>query len=564
MTVHFSLCTLCCMRSVLYPLVLSCCLSLAPVFCHAAPADTDGLRAPQLQSLLESEFAFQSGQFVRALAYYKDRTVESLSLAELERSSQIAIAAGDADWLRKMRDSPAASGQQELLRMHLSQSLQAGDEQAALSVWQALMALPEQRGVEIARQVIDAHSAQQAVLERVLARYAQIPGLSDAERYELFLYAIQWRQDALADALLQGVGAASGQARMAEVMNACLRVNQASCLAVIEALEPRDFDEIQRRSILALTRQSGFERQTSRWLMALPQDGGSYYQRIVLLGRQFDEAKAESLITEIGQDAELSGFQRVALQGSIAELRKDWPAAEAHYRDALAYGAPTTATIRLAVVLYRQNRKIEALELLAGIQANAALSDEIRRDAFATEIQFLQMSGQDPQSLSAGLDDIYRRALLAWPQANRVRYQYAMRLFSQGRVQEALDELQTVLQSAPADVDALNAYGYSLAKEMDRPRTAFKFIEQAFLIAPKRAEVLDSYGYVLHRLGRNSQALPPLQKAWDTTPSAVTAGHLAQVFWQLGDKRQAQSYLNKGLELDADEAELIKLKELLP
>ncbi|MBP7981764.1 MAG: hypothetical protein KAY90_02095 [Arenimonas sp.] len=534
------------------------------MFCHAAPADTDGLRAPQLQSLLESEFAFQSGQFVRALAYYKDRTVESLSLAELERSSQIAIAAGDADWLRKMRDSPAASGQQELLRMHLSQSLQAGDEQAALSVWQALMALPEQRGVEIARQVIDAHSAQQAVLERVLARYAQIPGLSDAERYELFLYAIQWRQDALADALLQGVGAASGQARMAEVMNACLRVNQASCLAVIEALEPRDFDEIQRRSILALTRQSGFERQTSRWLMALPQDGGSYYQRIVLLGRQFDEAKAESLITEIGQDAELSGFQRVALQGSIAELRKDWPAAEAHYRDALAYGAPTTATIRLAVVLYRQNRKIEALELLAGIQANAALSDEIRRDAFATEIQFLQMSGQDPQSLSAGLDDIYRRALLAWPQANRVRYQYAMRLFSQGRVQEALDELQTVLQSAPADVDALNAYGYSLAKEMDRPRTAFKFIEQAFLIAPKRAEVLDSYGYVLHRLGRNSQALPPLQKAWDTTPSAVTAGHLAQVFWQLGDKRQAQSYLNKGLELDADEAELIKLKELLP
>ena len=380
----------------------------------------------------------------------------------------------------------------------------------------------------------------------------------------MFLYAIQWRQDALADALLKEIGAANGQARMAEVMNACLRVKQAPCLAVIEALEPRDFDEIQRRSILALTRQSGFERQTSRWLMALPQDGGSYYQRIVLLGRQFDAAKAVSLAAEIGQDAALSGFQRAALQGSIAELRKDWPAAEAHYRDALAYGAPTTASIRLAVVLYRQNRKSEALGLLAGIQANAALSDEIRRDAFATEIQFLQMSGLDPQSASTGLEDIYRRALLTWPQAHRLRYQYAMRQFSQGRIQQALDELRTVLQSAPADVDALNAYGYTLAKEMARPRSAFKFIEQAFLIAPKRAEVLDSYGYVLHRLGRNSQALPPLQKAWDTTPSAVTAGHLAQVFWQLGDKRQAQSYLNKGLELDADEVELIKLKELLP
>jgi len=552
------------MRSVLYLLVLSCSLALAPGISRASPADADALRAPHLQSLLESEFAFQSGQFVRALAYYKDRPAESLSLAELERSSQMAIAAGDADWLRKMLESPVASGQQELLRMHLSQSLQAGDERAALSAWRALMALPEQHGVEIARQVIDAHSAQQAVLERVLARYAQTPGLSDGERFELFQYAVQWRQDALADALLKALGTANGQARMAEVMDACLRGKQAPCLAMIEALEPRDFDEIQRRSILAIARQSGFERQTSRWLMALPQDGGSYYQRIVLLGRQFDAAKAASLATEIGQDAELSGFQRAALQGSIAELRKDWPAAEAHYRDALAYDAPTTACIRLAVVLYRQNRKNEALELLSAVQANAALSDEIRRDAFATEIQFLQISGQEPKSVAAGLDDIYRRALLTWPLAHRLRYQYAMRLFSQDRVRQALDQLQTVLQTAPADVDALNAYGYALAKDMNRPRSAFKSIEQAFLLAPKRAEVLDSYGYVLHRLGRNSQALPPLQKAWDTTPTAVTAGHLAQVFWQLGDKRQAQSYLNKGLELDADEAELIKLKELLP
>ncbi len=101
------------------------------------------------------------------------------------------------------------------------------------------MALPEQRGVEIARQVIDTHSPQhQAVLERVLARYAQSPGLSDDVRYELFLYAIQWRQDALADTLQKGIGKANGQSRMVEVMNACLRGKQAQCLASIEVLEP--------------------------------------------------------------------------------------------------------------------------------------------------------------------------------------------------------------------------------------------------------------------------------------------------------------------------------------
>ncbi len=125
MTVHFSLCTLCCMRSVLSLLVFSCCLVLAPGITRAARPDAEGLRESQLQGLLESEFAFQSGQFVRALAYYKDRQADSLSHAELERSGQIAIAAGDADWLRRILASPAAVGQ-DLLRIRLSQSLQAG------------------------------------------------------------------------------------------------------------------------------------------------------------------------------------------------------------------------------------------------------------------------------------------------------------------------------------------------------------------------------------------------------------------------------------------------------
>ena len=139
-----------------------------------------------------------------------------------------------------------------------------------------------------------------------------------------------------------------------------------------------------------------------------------------------------------------------------------------------------------------------------------------------------------------------------------------MRLFNQGQVNEALQQLQYIIKAAPTDVDALNAYGYTLAKEMNQPRSGLKSIEQAFLIAPNRAEVLDSYGYVLHRLGRNNEALPALQKAWKLTPSAVTAGHLANVFLQMGDKQQAQDFLKKGLELDSQEADLIKLKEFLP
>lgn len=563
MTLHFSLCTLCCMRPIISLLVFSCCLALAPGMSRASLPATDDLHAAQLQGLLESEFAFQSGQFVRALAYYKSRPIEALSVPERVRAGQMAIAAGDSVWLRQMLASTTASGPLELSEMRLAEGLRTGNEQLSLRAWRALMAQP--RGVELARQVVEANSPQyQQALNRTLGLYALASDLSDGERYELFLYAVQWRQDGLADLLLQGIDKAGGQALMAGLMNSCLRGSQAQCLAKVEFLDPQDFDELQRRSVLSVTRRLGMERQAYRWMMALPQDGSSYYQRIVQLGRQFDEAASATLSADIDRDVGLTDFQRAALLGSNAELRKDWPAAEAHYREALALDSPTTASIRLAVVLFRQNRKSEALELLAGIQRDNTLSDEIRRESFATEIQFLQMAEPGGDAAAATLNDIYRRALAAWPRAHRMRYQFAMRLFSQGQVQQSLDQLQTILDTSPADADALNAFGYTLAKEMDRPRTALKPIEQAFLIAPNRAEILDSYGYVLHRLGRNDQALPPLKKAWDAAPSAVTAGHLAQVLLQLGDKGQARDYLDKGLELDAGEAELIRLKELLP
>jgi tetratricopeptide (TPR) repeat protein len=551
------------MRSVLFPLVFSCTLVLAPAVSRAALPDAQRLQTPQLQGLLESEFAFQSGQFVQALEYYKSRPVEDLSLPELVRGGQLAVAAGDSDWLRQILASPAASGALELSEMRFAEGLRAGDGQASLRAWRALMAQP--RGVDLARDVVESHSPlYRPELERTLALYTLASDLSEGERYELFLYAVQWRQDALADRLLQDIGTTGGQAVMAGLMNACLRGSQAQCLAKIDVLEPQDFDEIQRRSVLTVARRLGLDRQAYRWMMALPQDSSSYYQRIIQQGRQYDEATSAALSADIERDAGLTHFQRAALLGSIAELRKDWPAAEGYYREALARDTPTTASIRLAVVLFRQNRKSEALQLLADIQRDETLSDEIRRESFATEIQFLQLAAPGGNAAPALLNDIYRRALIAWPRAHRMRYQYAMRLFSQGQMRQSLDELQEILRMAPADTDALNAYGYTLAKEMDRPRTALKPIEKAFLLAPNRAEILDSYGYVLHRLGRNDQALPPLQKAWDAAPSAVTAGHLAQVLLELGDKRQAQDYLDKGLQLDASEAELVRLKEQFP
>ncbi len=568
MTVYFSLCTLCCMRPILLNLILPCFLVLAPSASRAAIVDSAGLSSQQLQGLLQSEFAFQAGEFKRALAFYQERPMASLSVEELVRSSQLAILTGDSDWLQRVLATPAsaAAGQQKaLLSLRFMLALRANDESAALPAWQALMALPNADGVDVSREVIDQHSAQfQAVLARTLQNYAQLPSLSNAELYELYLYAVQWQKSALSEQLLKRMPVTSNEAKIAQLMRVCFAEKSTACSVQMDALDPLNFDELERRSILGIAQQSGLDAQSYRWLLPQAQDGNSYYQRIVLLGKQWDDKKARSLAAEVEADAALNPFQRAALLGSVAELQKDWPSAEKNYREALALNTPTTAVVRLAVVLFRQNKLSEAMALLAKIQGDTTRSDEIRRDAFFTETQFLQLTGANSSTLQKDQNTVYQRALEVWPQAQHIRYQYAMRLFNQGQVNAALQQLQRIIKDAPTDVDALNAYGYTVAKELDKPRLGLKPIEQAFLIAPNRAEVLDSYGYVLHRLGRNNEALPALQKAWKLTPSAVTAGHLANVFLQMGDKQQAQDFLNKGLQIDSQEADLIKLKALLP
>jgi tetratricopeptide (TPR) repeat protein len=344
---------------------------------------------------------------------------------------------------------------------------------------------------------------------------------------------------------------------MAELIVDCIDGKADECIANLKTLSPDGLDDIQRRSVLAIAQGTGDSFQIQRWLKYLTQDSATFYQRIVGLSGNPNPAEAELLKTEIEANPAISQQQRAALLGSLAEIRKDWPVAESSYREVLAIEKPGSAALRLPVVLMQQNRRQEAYAELKSVQDNPAYSDEIRREAFRTEIKFNQILRVDDKVQNAA----YTRALAFWPDAQALRYQYAMHLFNQKQTEPALMQLQAVIKQAPANADALNAYGYTVAKDLGRPKQGFRSIEKAFLLAPEQGEILDSYGYVLHRLGRNQEALPYLQKAMKLTPSAVTAGHLAQVYMQLGDAIQAQDSLDKGLQLDRNNAELLALKE---
>ncbi|HWS41125.1 MAG TPA: hypothetical protein VN247_07555 [Arenimonas sp.] len=520
---------------------------------------------PQLQELIESEFAYQNGNFSQAFSYYKQRPFASFSQQELVRGAELALATGDAAWLQGMLNTPdgKSSQQQEILKIKLAQSIQLSQVAQIQQAWQGLIRLSESQGAKQARRIIlQNESENQSTLISALELYAKQTDLKQFELFELFQYAWQWDLDALAITLQNRLELNSSEARLVYALVACKAKITSNCVQRIEKLNSDDFDESQKSIVLQLARQSGDASQLQRWLAAQAQNGATYYQRIALLGKLMDKTKADALVAEIGRDADLSAFQRAVLLGSLAELQQQWSEAEGFYQQALLQKTPSTATIRLAVVLFRQNKNEQAFAWLEKIQKDTNLSDELRREAFLTEVQFYKLKSGAFNQQNA--NEVLLRALGVWPLAHRIRYQYAMRLVEQGQTKTSLAELEKILKFAPTDANVLNAYGYTLAKDFNRPKVAFKPIEQAYLLAPNRAEILDSYGYVLHRLGRNNEALQPLQMAWKLTPSAVTAGHLAMVYWQLGDKEQANDYLQKGLVLDKNDAELLQFKELLP
>lgn len=528
-------------------------------------AAVDSARLPSdavLEAALASEFLFQSGDFDTAFDHYRAQTPAQLGVQALQRSRQIARVLGDSAWLRQT-DALAESTETDIVSLvrRFGDAVRAGQAKQAAQYWRTLASTgPDGAGLLAARQTVVALSPDHtAVLQAALSAYAGLPDLDQEERSALFAWALQWQMTALAAQLESGFIPGSAQMRLARLAKSCDGASDKACSAALQDLTPDGLDENQRRLALALAERSADDAQVSRWFALLPQDSGTYYRRLLQLGRHADPQEAKRLQSQIAADAGLNAFQRAALLGSLAEIGKDWPTAESHYRDVLASGKPGAAALRLPVVLMQQRQRDAAYAQLHTVQDDPDYSDEIRREAFRMEIQFNRALQADAATRQA----VYRRALAYWPDAHALRYQYAMDLFESGSREQSLSQLRALVRQAPADADALNAYGYILAKDLDRPKAGFKPIRTAYLLAPGQAEILDSYGYVLYRLGRSLEALPLLQQAMRLTPSAVTAGHLAAVHLALGDTVQARQALDKGLQLDRTDADLLSLQERL-
>jgi Flp pilus assembly protein TadD len=152
-------------------------------------------------------------------------------------------------------------------------------------------------------------------------------------------------------------------------------------------------------------------------------------------------------------------------------------------------------------------------------------------------------------------------ALEAHPQEPDLLYSRALLAERLDRVDQAVADLEHILEQDPDNASALNALGYTLADRTERYVEAHAYIRRALEQRPEDPAILDSMGWVLYRLGRLEEAEDYLRRAYSRLQDAEVAGHLAVVLWERDRRDEAREILRRALERDPDDEDLRRLQQ---
>jgi tetratricopeptide (TPR) repeat protein len=218
--------------------------------------------------------------------------------------------------------------------------------------------------------------------------------------------------------------------------------------------------------------------------------------------------------------------------GQIAEEQKNFPEAMRWYDEITGGEQYLKAQIRHALVLSKQGKLDEARAYLRQIEVD---SDKARVQLLLTEAQLLRDANQQREAF-----DLLGDALQRMPDQPELLYDYAMLAEKLERMDLLESNLKKLISLQPDHAHAYNALGYSLADRNLRLPEAQVLLEKALELAPDDPFIIDSMGWLMYRMGKQSQALEYLRKAYAARPDPEIAAHLGEVLWVAGEHREAE------------------------
>lgn len=539
---------------------------LLPLAALANPQQAQALPDDPLGHAMAGEFALQAGKLEDAARWYLQAArAEADDVALAERATRIALLAGDhrsaeqalrlwrerggegigwraASATLALRQDRMRQARRELVALlrdedaqgwrHALGVLAAGSnspEQAAKLLMRLVSAgeIPDQLQAWLAFGGLAQRFGDQALMQRivdeVLRRFPGDPRVA-------LLRASQLRSSGDTDGALQVLRELHDPAKVS---------------APLRLLLAQEYD--------ALGKLAEAEAQLAQG----PQDEHLYRLRASLLVRADDQQRLADLYEEVRAGASEPDPGRRMLLGMLAESLKRHEDALAWYRGVPGGPLRWQARMRAAVALYELQRIDEAIDALHQLQADGSAEDDVRRDAYLMEAELHARGAPD----SAAELDAFARGLGAFPDDIALLYSRALSWERRDDIARAEADLRRVLVIEPENVAALNALGYTLADRTNRYQEALELIDRARVAEPDNPAIIDSYGWVLYRLGRYEEALVQLRRAFTLMEDAEVAAHVAEVLWALGRKEEARKWFDTARGIDPEHRSLKRALE---
>lgn len=238
--------------------------------------------------------------------------------------------------------------------------------------------------------------------------------------------------------------------------------------------------------------------------------------------RQFD--RAETLYSQILDLPEHQDLAYLQL-GRIHQFRAETDLALEDYAEVPLGIYYQYAQDQVVSMLVEANRIDDLVDFFA---AQRRANPEIEERLFTNQNQYLSALLDDPELLQF-LDE----ALLNYPLNFDLLYSRSLVADRLGLIEVAEADLRSIIAQDENNANALNALGYTLTNRTDRHAEAYVLIEKALSLEPNSPAILDSMGWVLHKLGENEAALQYLIAAQNELYDPEVIAHHAEVLWNL-------------------------------
>lgn len=201
----------------------------------------------------------------------------------------------------------------------------------------------------------------------------------------------------------------------------------------------------------------------------------------------------------------------------------------------------TPESIEFEEAIYLKTRIFQKLnkpeEAITVLQELIGYSDT-RSPLFYALLSSLYQENSDKLSAITLLEE----ATQLYPDNYQLFFEYGLLLEQLKRQDEAIVQMQKVIEIKPDHADALNFIGYTWADRNIHLQQALKYILKAVELKPDNGYILDSLGWVYYRLKDYAKAIKWLEKSLELKPDDP------HIYDHLGDSYNATNQKKRALE----------------